>query len=113
MDRNELTIDQLLAKNADLQLRLAELKDAESRAQMADDRLREVAAGISAQTGPLFFQSLAEYLVRALDDVDIALVGELINKGTDSVHVLGLAGLDRAGGCGGGGSGPVLVLRAA
>ena len=95
MDRNELTIDQLLAKNADLQLQLAELKDAESRAQMADDRLREVAAGISAQTGPLFFQSLAEYLVRVLDDVDIALVGELVNKGTDSVHVLGLEGMDR------------------
>jgi len=94
MSDAELTREQLVAQVAGLRQNLELLKNAETRAHLAEERLRDVAAGISAQTGPKFFQSLADYLVRALD-ADFALVGELTGEETDQVRVLGLAGFDR------------------
>ncbi len=60
MNHAELTRDQLLAQVTSLRQSLALVKGAEVRAHLAEERLRDVAAGISAQTGPRFFQSLAD-----------------------------------------------------
>ncbi|MCZ6649481.1 MAG: response regulator [Acidobacteria bacterium] len=94
MNHAELTRDQLLAQVTSLRQSLELVKGAEARAHLAEERLRDVAAGISAQTGPRFFQSLADYLVRALG-ADFALVGELTGEEADQVRVLGLAGFDQ------------------
>lgn len=94
MNHAELTRDQLLAQVTSLRHSLELVKDAEARAHLAEERLREVAAGVSARTGPEFFQSLAEYLTRTLD-ADFALVGELTGEKSDQIKVLGLAGFNR------------------
>ena len=82
MNHAELTRDQLLAQVTSLRQSLELVNDAEARAHLAEERLRDVAAGISARTGPEFFQSLAEYLVRTLD-ADFSLVGKLTGDQSD------------------------------
>ncbi len=54
-----------------------------------EEALRNIALGVSAQTGEVFFQSLVQYLAKALT-VDYALVGRLVNEGTDYIQTIAI-----------------------
>jgi PAS domain S-box-containing protein len=57
--------------------------------QRMEEALRNIALGVSAQTGEMFFQSLVLYLAKALR-VDYALVGRLVNGETDYIETIAI-----------------------
>jgi len=89
--RSEVKLVEKLAGHLGIAIQQAELyeqKQAELlERQKIEEILRNIAAGVSSQTGEAFFQSLAQYLARALE-VEYALVGKLAGKKSDRVATL-------------------------
>jgi diguanylate cyclase (GGDEF)-like protein/PAS domain S-box-containing protein len=60
-----------------------------SAAKRAEERLLEIARGVSAATGELFFHSLVEHLARVLE-ADYAFVGELVPGYRDRIRTIAM-----------------------
>ncbi len=58
-----------------------------SERKLAEDRLLNIARGVSATTGETFFHSLVAHLVKSLH-ADYAFVGGLVPGATDRIHTL-------------------------